>query len=103
MITALSALWLLPHVARRDLPLVLAYMTVISVMVMASGVTAGTSWPFTFTAAAIFYISDIAVARWHFVDADPVNRFLCYPLYYTACLMLALSPVVMRRIERRVA
>ncbi len=99
--TLLTALWLLPHVAHRELPLVVGYMVVISVMVIASGATAGTRWPFTLTAAAIFYISDMAVARWRFVDSDPINGFVCYPLYYTACLMLALSPMVIWNADRR--
>jgi hypothetical protein len=40
-------------------------------------------------AAVIFYVSDLFVARWRFVSPGPENAFLCYPLYYTACVMFA--------------
>lgn len=90
------AAWLLPHVPRSDLPLVLGYMGVISAMVVTAGSADLPRWPVTLTAAAVFFVSDIAVARWRFVTPGDVNAWFCYPLYYAACLMLAVSPVVNR-------
>ena len=37
------------------------------------------------------YLSDIAVARGQYVASSAVNSWICYPLYYTACLLLAYS------------
>jgi hypothetical protein len=43
-------------------------------------------------AASLFYLSDIAVAYWRFMPGDNSRcAFLCYPLYYPACLLLALG------------
>ena len=79
--------WLLPQVDPSLRILVIAYNVVITAMV----VTAGGTTRLIFAAAIVFYVSDIFVARWRFVDQDPINAFLCYPLYYTACLLLAVS------------
>lgn len=79
--------WLLPQVEPSMQPLVVAYTTVITAML----VTAGGTSRLIFAAAVVFYVSDIFVARWRFVDHDSWNAFVCYPLYYTACLMFALS------------
>lgn len=79
--------WLLPQVEESMRVLVIAYTLVITVMV----ITAAGTRRLVFVGAVIFYISDIFVARWRFVDHDPVNALICYPLYYTACLILAYS------------
>lgn len=79
--------WLLPQVEESMRVLVIAYTLVITVMV----ITAAGTRRLVFVGAVIFYISDIFVARWRFVDHDPINALICYPLYYTACLILAYS------------
>jgi len=80
-------MWLLPQVDASMRGLVIAYTVVITIMLITSG---GTN-RLIFIAAVIFYISDIFVARWKFIDHSAINAFYCYPLYYTACLLLAIS------------
>jgi len=80
-------LWLMPQVDPPLRNLVIVYTVVITVMV----ITAGGTSRLIFASALVFYISDIFVARWRFVDQDPFNAFVCYPHYYTACLLLAHS------------
>jgi hypothetical protein len=58
-------------------------------VVMAVGVSAGN--PFVLAGAILFFVSDIFVARWKFVDTSGINALFCYPMYYTACVLLALS------------
>jgi uncharacterized membrane protein YhhN len=91
--TGLLAAWIMPHVGGLGLRiLVVAYMVVISLMVItACGSRLPNSW-LLIAAAVLFYVSDIAVARWKFVSPGSDNRFFCYPLYYGACLLLALAP-----------
>lgn len=79
--------WLLPQVEETMRVLVIAYTLVITTMVITAAGTRG----LVFIGAVIFYVSDIFVARWRFVDHDPINALICYPLYYTACLILAYS------------
>ncbi len=86
------ALWLIPRVPREDLLPVGFYMTGISVMVaVAAGIRPPSSRWIILAGAAVFYISDIFVARWKYVNPDPINAMFCYPMYYSACLTLALS------------
>jgi hypothetical protein len=94
--TASVAVWLLPHVPAGDANLVVAYMVVIATMVVAAGGVKTPWWPFTLAAGMLFFASDIAVARGRFVAPGPENAWLCYPLYYPACWMLAVSPVITR-------
>jgi uncharacterized membrane protein YhhN len=89
--------WLWPHVPPGQRLLVASYLLVISSMVVGAGATADPRWPFLFAAAAIFYVSDIAVAGWKYVNPDGRWGLLCYPLYYASCLMLAASPLVLGR------
>ena len=90
--SALLAAWLLPHVSAGDQPLVVAYLVVISVMVaLAAGASGSPGGRWALAAAIIFYVSDIFVARWRYVAPGPLNMFLCYPLYYTACVLFAAS------------
>jgi len=85
-------LWLLPHVPPELKLPVLGYMLVISVMVaLALGVRPERGRWLIAAGAVLFYVSDIFVARWKFVDTSSANAFFCYPLYYAACLMLGLS------------
>lgn len=87
------ARWLLPHVDRAMRGPVLAYMTVITLMVLAAASTFdhARSWPILVGAVA-FYLSDLAVARDRFVAPGFVNRLWGLPLYYAAQLVLAWSP-----------
>lgn len=87
------SLWLFPHVGAGDRIAVTGYIVVITAMVVcALSVNCGQRrvW---IPAALLFYISDIAVARWRFVSPGPENAFFCYPLYYAACLLFAVSPL----------
>lgn len=88
------AWWLLPQVPADQRLMILGYMTVISAMVTcALALRDHPARSILIAAAAIFYVSDIFVARWRFVSPGPENAFLCYPLYYAACLLFALAPV----------
>lgn len=84
--------WLLPHVPAAQLGLVLPYLLVISAMVVLSfGVRMPGGKTLLTAGAVIFFISDIFVARWRYVAPSGINAYFCYPLYYTACVLLALS------------
>lgn len=91
------SIWLLPHVPLGDVAPVGAYMLLISIMaVTAFAANAERGGWLVAAGAFIFYVSDIFVARWQFVAQDSLNRLCCYPLYYTACIMLALSAYLVR-------
>jgi uncharacterized membrane protein YhhN len=67
---------------------VYAYMAVISVMlVTAAGAAPSSLW--TFVGAAMFYASDLAVARGRFVAPGLQNQAWGLPLYFAAQLVLA--------------
>ena len=86
----LVGLWLWPHVPERDRPLIVVYTAVISAMLLlASGLRPSAVRPWLLVGAWIFYLSDIFVARWRFVDPSSTNGLVCYPLYYLACTLLA--------------
>ncbi|MGI5817067.1 MAG: lysoplasmalogenase family protein [Armatimonadota bacterium] len=86
--------WLLPQVPADQRAMIVGYMLVISAMVVSAwGMRDAPARSILVAAAVIFYISDIFVARWRFVSPGPENAFLCYPLYYAACLLFALAPV----------
>lgn len=80
--------WLRPHLpAEMKLP-VHAYMAVISAMlVAAAGASPASLW--IFVGAAMFYASDLAVARDRFVSSGFANRAWGLPLYFAAQLVLA--------------
>jgi uncharacterized membrane protein YhhN len=84
--------WLSPDIPKRMLGPVIAYMVVISTMVLlgvgAFGAGAGIIIPI---GAATFYVSDIFVARDRFQGAEETNVVVGLPLYYTAVTLLALS------------
>lgn len=86
--------WLLPSVPADQQPLIVGYMAVISAMVVCAwSVRDHPARTVLMVAATLFYVSDIFVARWRFVSPGPENAWLCYPLYYAACLLFALAPV----------
>lgn len=84
--------WLLPHVDRGMCPPVLAYVIVISVMlVLAVGTRGAGHTALIVGGAALFYLSDLFVARQRFVTPAFVNRLVGLPVYYGGQLLLALS------------
>jgi uncharacterized membrane protein YhhN len=84
--------WLWPHLRSMRFP-VLAYVLVISVMVWgaAAVTTTGAGPRFTLGGAALFYVSDIFVARRRFVARGFVNRAWGLPAYYAGQFLLALT------------
>jgi uncharacterized membrane protein YhhN len=88
----LAARWLRGSVPQKMRIPVRAYMTVISVMVVAAAGTV-TREPQIVVAlgALLFYVSDLAVARDRFVAPGVVNKFWGLPLYFGGQLLLALS------------
>lgn len=89
-ISALVLRWLLPHVVGEMRLPVLAYLVVITSMVLFAMATAQASpdWRIPVGAAA-FYLSDVAVARDRFVAPGIDNRLWGLPLYYGAQLLFA--------------
>ncbi|MEN8113226.1 MAG: lysoplasmalogenase [Actinomycetota bacterium] len=83
--------WLAPHVGDMAAP-VMAYIVIISVMVVLAFGTSGSdpNWMIT-TGAVLFFASDIFVARNQFVAPGIVNRVWGLPLYYLAQVLLALT------------
>lgn len=80
--------WLLPHVpAEMRLP-VRAYTVILSSMLVA-GAAASPSDPAIFGGAALFYASDLCVARDRFVAPGFANGLVGLPLYYAAQMVLA--------------
>lgn len=83
-------LWLYGGMSNTDRPIALAYVVVISAMVVfAFSVSAPRRRTLIPLAASLFYISDIFVARWRFTDTGLINGYFCYPIYYSACLLFA--------------
>lgn len=82
--------WLLPHVESSLRMPVIAYMVVITAMVVASfGALASGSSVWVAVGAIGFWLSDLAVARQRFVTAAFANKAIGLPLYFAAQLMLA--------------
>jgi uncharacterized membrane protein YhhN len=84
--------WLTPHLDGRDWWVVGVYLPVITAMVVLAlslESAPGTAW--LAWGAALFYVSDIFVARGRFVSSGEINSLLCYPLYYAACTCFALG------------
>jgi uncharacterized membrane protein YhhN len=72
--------------------MVLAYMVVISIMLMlASGASGAVSIPWIFIGALLFYLSDLAVARERFFEDAFVNKLFGLPTYYLAQVILGLT------------
>lgn len=89
--------WFIPHVAPALRLPVLAYIGVISLMVVcAAGAAHDTAGRVALVGAVVFFISDIFVARGKFITHDTISLMGTYPLYYTACLCLAWSVSVPR-------
>lgn len=75
---------ILPGVSRELKIPVVAYMLVISTMVAFSIATRN---PTIITAAIMFYVSDLCVAREKFVSPGLINRLIGLPLYFGAQLV----------------
>lgn len=85
--------WLGPHLEPTLRAPVLAYVVVISVMVIAAFGTVGADPDWRIAVGAVaFSLSDIAVARNRFVAPGFVNRAWGLPLYYLGQVLLAVSP-----------
>jgi len=84
--------WLMPHVPAGEVGPVTSYVAVISLMVVfACGASHNAQGRRALLGAVAFFISDVFVARWRYVDPSPINGNLCYPIYYTACIVMAMS------------
>jgi uncharacterized membrane protein YhhN len=77
--------WLWPHLSGMRAPVV-AYCLVISTMLW---LALGVPRPEVALGAALFYLSDLAVARDRFVAPGLRNRLVGLPLYYAAQVLLA--------------
>ncbi len=88
--------WLRPHLGKMLVP-VLAYITVITAMVIGAASLAWTDtirFPgraLAFAGALLFYISDLFVARQRFMIQNFFNRAVGLPLYYAGQFMIAYS------------
>jgi uncharacterized membrane protein YhhN len=86
--------WLSPHVPDRLASPVSAYIAIISVMVVTSFGTSGTLIdPRIPTAAVLFAISDVLVARQQFVEPGISNRIVGLPVYYAAQVLFAITAI----------
>jgi uncharacterized membrane protein YhhN len=82
--------WLHPHLPEKMKAPVVAYVTVISLMlVTAVGAAAATGRCAIGLGAICFYLSDLHVARHRFVSQSFWNKSWGLPLYYAAQLILA--------------
>ena len=82
--------WLRPHVPPAMSATVYAYVIVISTMVIcAAGAAVGTGQGAILIGAAMFYVSDLAVARDRFVAPAVSNKLWGLPLYFGGQLVLA--------------
>ena len=85
------ARWLFPHVHGAMKPAVVGYVVAITAMV---ALASGAVWPPSsarmtlLIGAAMFYASDITVARERFVARSMWNGIVGLPLYYVAQLLL---------------
>ncbi len=84
-------LWLEEQLGPMKLP-VCAYIAVISLMLaLATGTRGRGATRLIFIGAALFYASDLFVARQKFATPSPWNSMIGLPLYYAAQLCLAAS------------
>ena len=88
--------WLRPHLGKMLIP-VLAYIAIITAMVIGAASLAGTEtvrFPgraLAFAGALLFYVSDIFVARQRFVTQNFFNRAVGLPLYFAGQILIAFS------------
>ena len=90
LLAATVVRWLHPNLSPDMVGPVLAYVAVISLMVIAaSGVFAEGATGWILVGAIGFFLSDLAVARNQFVVESITNRVWGLPLYYASQLILA--------------
>ncbi len=85
-----SLRWLRPHLQPPFNLAVPGYILVISVMVAVAIAQAGDR-PAAAIGAAMFALSDLAVARDRFIAPGPINPTIGLPLYYASQVLLATS------------
>lgn len=86
----LYVLW--PRIGPDAQPLMAAYGGVIALMLGAAWSTVGRQGRVLIPlGASIFYVSDLFLAQTAFLDGGRIWTVTGYPLYYTACLLLAWS------------
>lgn len=78
--------WLIAKVPPKLRNPVIGYMAIISVMVVTAS---GSPGLVLYTGAALFYLSDLAVARNRFIAPGFENKLIGLPLYYAGQLLLA--------------
>ena len=89
--------WMYPHVPTTLRGPVIAYVLVITAMVaFAAGAHGAGASSLILVGAAVFYVSDIFVARARFVTPDYLNTLVGLPLYYAAVVVLAFSVATQR-------
>ncbi|MGC8658692.1 MAG: lysoplasmalogenase [Desulfomonilaceae bacterium] len=94
--SGLVFLWLRPHLGSMLLP-VAVYMVIISAMVLgawsvfSSQMMNRVGARVILLGAALFYFSDVFVARDRFIVNDFMNRLIGLPLYYCGQFLLAFS------------
>jgi len=85
-----------PHLGKM-MPAVLAYVGVISIMLVGAATVMGEEGlalpgrSLALAGAVLFYLSDLLVARNRFVKKEFVNRLFGLPLYYAGQFMIAFS------------
>lgn len=94
LVLVVPAFWVLrklgPHVPRELLFAVRAYVVVISAMLLCAAATVVQGGnPQILLGAALFYVSDLAVARDRFIAPGFTNAAWGLPLYYGAQVILA--------------
>ena len=87
--SAILLMVILPKTPEEEVVKIASYTVLISAMVIAA-VGAGKNNPPLIAAAITFFISDVFVAFWKFGDST-ASGWICYPIYYTACLLFAYS------------
>ena len=91
LISVITYSWLGPFLPGDKYLLIVGYLvTINSMVVLAAGTKATGGRLLIVLGASVVYMSDIFLANWQFVDKNAGNAFYCYPLYYTACILLAL-------------
>ena len=78
--------WLIGNVPPNLRRPVVAYMAIITVMLVTAS---GSARLVLYAGAALFYLSDLAVARHRFVAPGLENKIVGLPLYYAGQLLLA--------------
>ena len=92
VVAAVVMRWLGPHLGKMFLPVV-AYMVVITIMVILATGTVGhpVGGAVRVAGAVAFFLSDLSVARDRFVAKAFINRAWGLPMYYGGQLLLAYS------------